>query len=48
MASYESIPAAEDGLLLETPKPKRYSLKGLVAGAAMIIASFFLGIAPYR
>ena len=42
MASYESIPAAEDGLLLETPKPKSYSLKGLVAGAA--IASFVLGM----
>ena len=42
MASYESIPAAEDGLLLETPKPKTNSLKGLVAGAA--ITSFVLGI----
>ena len=43
MASYETIPAAaaEDGLLLETPKPKT-NLKGLVAGAAM--ASFVLGM----
>ena len=43
MASYESLPAAaEDGLLLETPKPKTNSLKGLVACAA--IASFVLGM----
>ena len=44
MASYETIPAAaaEDGLLLDTPKPKTDSLKGLVAGAAM--ASFVLGM----
>ena len=44
MASYELIPAtaAEDGLLLETPKPRTNSLKGLVAGAAM--ASFVLGM----
>ena len=44
MASYETIPAAaaEDGLLLDTPKPKTNSLKGLVAGAAM--ASFVLGM----
>ena len=43
MASYETIPAAaaEDGLLLDTPKPKT-NLKGLVAGAAM--ASFVLGM----
>ena len=42
MASYESISAAEDGLLLKTPKPKTNSLKGLVAGAA--IFSFVLGM----
>ena len=44
MASYETIPAAaaEDGLLLATPKPKTNSLKGLVACAA--IASFVLGM----
>ena len=44
MASYGRIPtaAAEDGLLLETPKQKTNSLKGLVAGAA--IASFVLGM----
>ena len=43
MASYETIPAAaEDGLLLKTPKPKTNSLKGLVAGAA--IFSFVLGM----
>jgi len=43
MASYETIPAAaEDGLLLKTPKPKTNSLKGLVACAA--IASFVLGM----
>ena len=41
MASYETA-AAEEGLLLETPKPKPYSLKGLVACAA--IASFVLGM----
>ena len=41
MASYETA-AAEDGLLLATPKPKTNSLKGLVAGAA--IASFVLGM----
>ena len=40
--AYESIPAAEDGLLLKTPKPKTTSLKSLVACAA--IASFVLGI----
>ena len=40
MASYET--AAEDGLLLATPKPKTNSLKGLVGGAA--IASFVLGM----
>ena len=43
MVSYETIPTtAEDGLLLESPKPKTNSLKGLVAGAA--IASFVLGM----
>ena len=43
MASYESITtAAEDGLLLETPKQNTNSLKGLVAGAA--IASFVFGM----
>ena len=41
MASYETA-AAEDGLLLETPKPKANSLKGLVAGAAIV--SFVLGM----
>ena len=41
MDSYETA-AAEDGLLLATPKPKTNSLKGLVAGAA--IASFVLGM----
>ena len=41
MASYETA-AAEDGLLLESPKPKTNSLKGLIAGAA--ITSFVLGI----
>ena len=41
MASYETA-AEEDGLLLETPKPRTNSLKGLVAGAA--IASFVLGM----
>ena len=41
MASYETA-AAEDGLLLATPKPKANSLKGLVAGAAIV--SFVLGM----
>ena len=40
--AYETKLAAEDGLLLETPKPKSYSLTGLVACAA--IASFVLGM----
>ncbi len=42
MASYDTIPAAaEDGLLVATPKPKT-NLKALVGGAA--IASFVLGM----
>ena len=44
MASYERIPAvaAENGLLLASPKPRTNSLKALVCGAA--IASFVLGM----